>query len=211
MTLLPSNLIQLFLLLLSSFQQKPKARIKFLESQWSGNEEHLLILFIVGSSLPERNTEFNRYLQKNFLTCKQSTNYSSMMYVLQLTQMTLRRLKDIVNGSQHSLTGLDIVTALQKMFLQSLRDVVLTSLNIVTKYGYWRTVEKREAKITFLTFSCSKKKFLLFNYYIQYQMGCPLDVIKNFLDISLAILHKAYCKSPSSLSIQISCLIFKNS
>lgn len=52
------------------------------------------------------------------------------------------------------------------MFSQSFRDVVLTSLNIVTKYGYWLTVEKREAKITFLTFSCSKKKFLPFNYYI---------------------------------------------
>ena len=48
---------------------KPKTRIRFSASWWSGNEKYFCFLFIASRALLQSYAEFNRPLQRNFLTC----------------------------------------------------------------------------------------------------------------------------------------------
>ena len=75
-TLIPSNLV--INLLLCFLLEKPKIRINFSASWWSGNKKYFCVLFIASRTLRQRYAEFNRLLWKNFLICFSCSYYSSM-------------------------------------------------------------------------------------------------------------------------------------
>ena len=68
-------------LFLSSFfiSYKLKTRIWFSASWWSGNEKYFCFLFIASRALLQSHAEFNRLLERNFLTCYSCTYYSFMV------------------------------------------------------------------------------------------------------------------------------------
>ena len=51
------------------FSLKPKTRINFSASWWSGNKRYSWLLFIASRASLQRHAEFNSLLQRNFLTC----------------------------------------------------------------------------------------------------------------------------------------------
>ena len=56
--------------------EKPKTRIKFQVSSWSGNEKYFCFLFKSSRALLSNHTEFNRFLKRNFLTCYSCSYYT---------------------------------------------------------------------------------------------------------------------------------------
>ena len=60
---------------------KPKTRIRFFASWWSGSKKYFCFLFIAIRVLLKIYADFNRLLQRNFLTCYCSWYYSSILYV----------------------------------------------------------------------------------------------------------------------------------
>ena len=61
-----------------ALSQKPKIRIKFSASWWSGNKKHFCVLFIASHALLQSHVKSNRHSKRNFLTCYSCSHYSSM-------------------------------------------------------------------------------------------------------------------------------------
>ena len=62
---------------------KPKARIRFPASWWSGNEKYFRFLFITSHALLQNHADFNRFLKRDYLTCYSCLYYSSMLMVIE--------------------------------------------------------------------------------------------------------------------------------
>ena len=58
--IIPTDLVINWLLSFFIFSCKPKARIRFSASWWSGNEKYFCFLFITGLALLQSHAEFNR-------------------------------------------------------------------------------------------------------------------------------------------------------
>ena len=67
-TIIPTDLVTNLLYPLFVLSYEPKTRIWFSTSWWSGNEKYFCFLFIASRALLESHAEFNRLLQRNFLT-----------------------------------------------------------------------------------------------------------------------------------------------
>ena len=70
-TIIPTDLVTNSLLssFFLSYNYKPKTRIKFSASWWSGNKKYVCFLFIASRTLLLSHAEFNRLLKRNLLTC----------------------------------------------------------------------------------------------------------------------------------------------
>ena len=58
---------------------RPKTRIRFPASWWSGKEKYFCFLFKASRTLFQSHAEFNRLLWRNFLICYSCSYYSSML------------------------------------------------------------------------------------------------------------------------------------
>ena len=70
--------LQICFYLLFFLSYKPKAKIRFSASWWSGNEKYFCFLFIANRALLQGDAEFKRLLWRNFLTYSCSY-YGSMV------------------------------------------------------------------------------------------------------------------------------------
>ena len=75
-TIIPTDLVQVRFYPLFVLSYKPKTRIRFSASWWSGNEKYFCFLFTASRALLQSHAELKRLLQRNFLTCYSCLYYS---------------------------------------------------------------------------------------------------------------------------------------
>ena len=68
-TIIPTDLVTNQLLTLFVLSYKPKTRIRFSASWWTGNEKYFRFLFVASRAQLQSHVEFNRLLESNFLIC----------------------------------------------------------------------------------------------------------------------------------------------
>ena len=78
-TIIPIDLVTNRFYPFFGLSYKPKTRIRFPASWWSGNEKYFYFLFIASCASLQTHAKFNRPLQRNFLTCYSCSRYNSMV------------------------------------------------------------------------------------------------------------------------------------
>ena len=90
-TIIPTDLVTNFFYTLVVLSYKPKTRIWFSASWWSGNEKYFCFLFISSRTLLQNHGEFNRLLQMNFFTCYSCLYCSSMFISISCSSQNVKR------------------------------------------------------------------------------------------------------------------------